>query len=231
MLNDILPGIEIITPVWGKAKENICSKTRRYHHALQDSPQRHHQNEYRSHRQYGLCPPGSRRGCDSAVYKAAGYEELLEYRKEKIGFVPEGEEEKLRACYRNSLRIAKEYHIRSIVFPLISMGSFGYPKEEGMRIAADEINAFLLRNEMLVCLVVFDSKAAALGAKICPDLEAYIDHNYVRGKQQEEYGNPYFGPAMQGDAGYRPHLSNEEMIRQRAGSRIVTKTLPARPHK
>ena len=30
-------------------------------------------------------------GCDSAVYKAAGYDELLAYRKEKIGCVPEGE--------------------------------------------------------------------------------------------------------------------------------------------
>lgn len=163
-------------------------------------------------------------GCDSAVYKAAGYEELLNYRKEKIGFVPEGEafltpgfhlqakyiihavspryaggsqgeEEKLRACYKNSLRIAKEHHIRSIAFPLIATGSFGYPKEEGMRIAADEINAFLLSNEMLVCLVVFDSKAAVLGAKIYPELEAYIDHNYARGKQQEEYGNLRFESA------------------------------------
>lgn len=184
-------------------------------------------------------------GCDSAVYQAAGYEVLLEYRKEKIGFVPEGEafltpgfylqakyiihavsprytgggrgeEEKLRACYRNSLRIAKEHHIRSIAFPLISTGGFGYPKEEGMRIAADEINAFLLRNEMLVCLVVFDSKAAVLGAKIYPDLEAYIDHNYVRGKQQEEYGNPHWGSATRGDDGYRPYIFNEESIRQRA---------------
>ncbi|MDO4529300.1 MAG: macro domain-containing protein, partial [Lachnospiraceae bacterium] len=30
-------------------------------------------------------------GCDSAVYKAAGYEELLAYRTEKIGIIPEGE--------------------------------------------------------------------------------------------------------------------------------------------
>ncbi len=30
-------------------------------------------------------------GCDSAVYKAAGYDELLEYRKKEIGFVPEGD--------------------------------------------------------------------------------------------------------------------------------------------
>ena len=90
-------------------------------------------------------------GCDSAVYKAAGYDELLKYREENIGFVPEGgafitpgfnlkakyiihavsplymggykgEEEKLRSCHRQSLQIAKENGIKSISFPLISTG-------------------------------------------------------------------------------------------------------------
>ena len=155
-------------------------------------------------------------GCDSAIYKAAGYEELLSYRKEKIGPAAEGqafitpgfhlqakyiihavsplymdgsqgEEEKLRSCYRESLRIAKENHIRSIAFPLISTGSFGYPKEEGMRIAVDEIHAFLLGNEMEIYLVVFDEKTTQLGGKIYPGLEEYIDRHYVEVKQREEY--------------------------------------------
>lgn len=148
-------------------------------------------------------------GCDSAVYKAAGYDELLKYREENVGFVPEGdvfitpgfklkakyiihavsplymggdkgEEERLRSCYRKSLQLAKEKGIRSIAFPLISTGGFGYPKEEGMRIAVDEINAFLLRDEMEIFLVVFDKKAVQLGEKIYPGLETYIDQNYVR---------------------------------------------------
>lgn len=155
-------------------------------------------------------------GCDMAIYMAAGYDELLTYRKEKIGEVPEGEafitpgfdlqaeyiihavspafrggnkgeEERLRSCYRNSLRIAKEYGISSIAFPLISTGSFGYPKEEGMRIAVDEINSFLLGNDMMIYLVVFDSRSAALGEKLYPDLEVYIDHKYVQYRQEEEY--------------------------------------------
>ena len=170
-------------------------------------------------------------GCDYAVYMAAGYDKLLKYREEKIGFVPEGEafitpgfmlqakyiihavsplymggdqaeEDKLRSCYRKSLQLAKEYHVKSISFPLISTGGFGYPKEEGMRIAVDEINAFLLENEMQIYLVVFDTKATMLGEKISPDLEAYIDRNYVKDKREEEYGT---------------HLSNAQLIERRIG--------------
>ena len=155
-------------------------------------------------------------GCDSAVYKAAGFDRLLEYRKEKIGFVPEGEafitpgfdlpakyiihavsphyvdgesgeEEKLRSCYRKSLELAKANGIASVAFPLISTGGFGYPKEEGMRIAVDEINAFLLQNDMQIYLVVFDEKATSLGGKLYPGLEEYIDRNYVKEKAREEY--------------------------------------------
>ena len=162
-------------------------------------------------------------GCDHAVYMAAGYEELLDYRKKKIGFVREGdafitpgfhlqaqyiihavsplyrngrqgEEEMLRSCYRKSLAIAAENGIKSIAFPLISTGSFGYPREEGMRIAVDEIKASLSTHEMQVYLVVFDSGATRLGERIYPDLEAYIDQNYVREKGREEYCGAF--PAM-----------------------------------
>ena len=164
-------------------------------------------------------------GCDTAVYEAAGFEELLKYRKEHIGAVDEGEvfitpgfkllakyiihavspvyrgghegeEEKLRSCYRKSLWLAKDNGIMSIAFPLISTGSFGYPKEEGMRIAADEINAFLLKNEMMIYLVVFDEKSTRLGEKLSPGLEAYIDRNYVEKKTEAEYHDELFYDGM-----------------------------------
>ena len=167
-------------------------------------------------------------GCDRAVYEAAGYDRLLAYRKEHIGFVKQGEafitpgfdlpakyiihavsplfvdgssgeEELLRSCYRKSLALAKEKGIRSIAFPLISTGSFGYPKEEGMRIAVDEIHAFLLTSKMLVYLVVFDEKATRMGRNLYPDLEAYIDHNYVEKKREEEYGRPWYPGAAEGN--------------------------------
>lgn len=183
-------------------------------------------------------------GCDSAVYKAAGYDELLKYREDNIGFVAEGgafitpgfklkakyiihavsplymggdqgEEEKLRSCYRKSLQIAKENGIKSISFPLISTGGFGYPKEEGMRIAVDEINAFLLSNEMDIFLVVFDTKASQLGEKIYPGLEAYIDHNYVKEVREEEYGDAYFSSMRPSEPGYDRYLSNTQMVERR----------------
>ncbi|MCR4674002.1 MAG: macro domain-containing protein, partial [Lachnospiraceae bacterium] len=142
-------------------------------------------------------------GCDMAIYEAAGKEELLEARK-KIGYLEEGEaaitpgfqlkadyiihavsplyeegstfvEKKLRACYKNSLSLAKEHHISSIAFPLIATGSFGYSKEEGLRIAVDEINGFLLREDMEVYLVVFSDEVKSLVDKIAPDIKEYID--------------------------------------------------------
>ena len=187
-------------------------------------------------------------GCDSAIYKAAGFKKLLAYRKEKIGYVPEGdvfitpgfglpakyiihavsplylgggkgEEEKLRSCYRKGLQLAKEHGIKSIAFPLISTGSFGYPKEEGLRIAGDEINAFLLSHEMMIYLVVFSDKATSLGSRIYPDLEEYIDRHYVEGRLEEEYEYDSFPPSVgSGDlfTGNIPDARRAEMRRQRA---------------
>lgn len=165
--------------------------------------------------------PSVGEGCDYAVHMAAGYEKLLKYREEKIGFVPEGEvfitpgfnlqakyiihavspyykdgnqgeEEKLRSCYRKSLVLARKNNLKSISFPLISTGSFGYPKEDGMRIAVDEINAFLLANEMDIYVVVFDAKATLLGVKIYPGLESYIDFHYVEEKRTSFFSKNLF---------------------------------------
>ena len=158
-------------------------------------------------------------GCDYAVYKAAGKRRLSEYREQNIGEVLEGdvfltpgfrlpahyiihavsplyidgahgEEEKLRDCYRKSLSLAWEQSCRSIAFPVISTGSFGYPKEEGIRIAADEIQAFLQNHEMLIYLVVFDAQSARYGKHFDKDLQAYIDENYVEARKIEEYSMP-----------------------------------------
>lgn len=182
-------------------------------------------------------------GVDTAVYKAAGEEELLQARR-KIGYLDEGEvaitpgfrlpakyiihavspyyedgtqgeEGLLRACYRKSLELAYVNECKSIAFPLIATGSFGYPKEEGMRVAVDEINAFLLKHEMLIYLVVFDTKATQLGLNLYPDLEAYIDHNYVCDKREEEYGDRYFGSVRKGDKEYSAYVDLREKLEQK----------------
>ena len=94
--------------------------------------------------------------------------------------------ELLSNCYRNSLLLAKEYKCKSIAFPLISTGTYRFPKDLALMTAIDEIKNFLLEHEMLIYLVVFDTKAVILGEKFYPDLEAYIDHNYVLKKREEE---------------------------------------------
>ncbi len=71
-----------------------------------------------------------------------------------------GERELLVSCYRNCLRIAKEKGCRSLAFPLISAGIFGYPKDQAREVAEETIQAFLRDNEMEVYLVLFDRSGA-----------------------------------------------------------------------
>ena len=54
-----------------------------------------------------------------------------------------GEPDLLAACYRNSLALAAENNCRSIAFPCISTGVYGYPIEEATRIAIREVRRFL----------------------------------------------------------------------------------------
>lgn len=89
------------------------------------------------------------------------------------------EEELLRSCYKNSLLLAKEYQIESIAFPMISAGAYGYPKDRAMKVAISEISDFLLENEMMIYLVVFDKKSVTLSEKIFSSIKQYIDDKYV----------------------------------------------------
>jgi O-acetyl-ADP-ribose deacetylase (regulator of RNase III) len=53
-----------------------------------------------------------------------------------------GEPELLAACYRSSLTLAAAHAVRSIAFPAISTGAFGYPLRDACRIAVAECAAF-----------------------------------------------------------------------------------------
>ena len=54
-----------------------------------------------------------------------------------------GEEELLRSCYRNCFRLAREHGLSSIAFPAISCGVYGYPMEQGCRVALEEARTAL----------------------------------------------------------------------------------------
>ena len=89
------------------------------------------------------------------------------------------EQEFLESCYRTSLNLAKENGCQSVAFPLISSGIYGYPKDQALKVAVDTTSAFLLENEMMVYIVIFDRKAYQISGKLFADIAAYIDDQYV----------------------------------------------------
>jgi O-acetyl-ADP-ribose deacetylase (regulator of RNase III) len=68
------------------------------------------------------------------------------------------EEEILAQCYQNCLKIAQEYGIKTLAFPAISTGAYGFPLERACRIAVREVRDWLAESQTLekVILVCFD---------------------------------------------------------------------------
>ena len=154
-------------------------------------------------------------GTDTAIYEAAGKEQLLNARK-VIGDIEPGEAietpafnlnakyiihtvtpvwrggnnnefDTLKNAYKNSMELAKKLHCKSIAFPLMATGSNGFPKDKALQIALSTIQEFLIDNEMKVILVVFDQKAFVLSGKLTNKIKAYIDENYVGQANEREY--------------------------------------------
>ncbi|HZK02674.1 MAG TPA: macro domain-containing protein, partial [Anaerovoracaceae bacterium] len=69
---------------------------------------------------------------------------------------PKESEKLLHAAYLNSLNLAKDYKCKSIAFPLISSGIYGYPKSEALKVATIAIKDFLGNHDMDIYLAVFD---------------------------------------------------------------------------
>ena len=158
------------------------------------------------------------RGTDSAIYAAAGEEQLIAAR-EKIGDIApgqavhtsafalnaqyiihtvgpvwvdgsHGERDALRSCYENSLNLADRLGCESIAFPLIATGTYGFPKDEALHIALSEIQRFLLTHEMKVTIVVFDRKALELSESLVGGIEQFIDdHTALKLHAKERDGN------------------------------------------
>jgi O-acetyl-ADP-ribose deacetylase (regulator of RNase III) len=72
-----------------------------------------------------------------------------------------GEAGLLASCYRNSLTLAVQHGVRTIAFPAISTGVYGFPIEPAARIAIAQVRCFLEANETIekVVLVCFGSSA------------------------------------------------------------------------
>lgn len=69
------------------------------------------------------------------------------------------EAEKLRACYLHSLELAATHHCRSIAFPGISTGIYGYPRKEAAAVAVATVKIFLTQPSSVetVLFVCFDA--------------------------------------------------------------------------
>lgn len=85
----------------------------------------------------------------------------------------------LYSSYTQSLELAKQYKCESIAFPLISTGIYGYPKEEALKIAVSAFSSFLMNNDMLIYLVVFDKASLGVSKKLFTSIHQYIDEHYV----------------------------------------------------
>ena len=72
-----------------------------------------------------------------------------------------GEEELLARCYRRSLQLAERHDVRTIAFPAISAGVYGYPMAQAAQIAVTQIMAYLQGESVLerVMLVCFNDRA------------------------------------------------------------------------
>lgn len=91
----------------------------------------------------------------------------------------EGEKELLASCYDSALALALRQGCRSIAFPLISSGIYGFPKDVALEIAMARIGAFLREHEMHVTLVVFDRTSFQLGEQRYRSIQSYIDDHYA----------------------------------------------------
>ena len=154
-------------------------------------------------------------GVESAIYEAAGKEKLLEARKElgrlqpgKVG-VTEAfnlaakyivhvsglywkggnsfEARCLKECYEKALKAALDKGCKSIAFPLLGTGTYGFPKDIGLDVAVSTFTEFLEEYEMEIILVVFDNEAVNVSGKLAYEVKSFIDDKYAHEVLETEY--------------------------------------------
>jgi O-acetyl-ADP-ribose deacetylase len=112
-------------------------------------------------------------GCKTGEAKITkGYKLKAKYVIHTVGPVWYGgyhdETELLASCYQSSLKLAKEKKIKTIAFPGISTGVYGFPKELAATIAVNEIRRFLNRNSVpeKIIFVAFDNESYETYSKL-----------------------------------------------------------------
>jgi O-acetyl-ADP-ribose deacetylase (regulator of RNase III) len=95
-----------------------------------------------------------------------------------------GEEEQLRACYRNCLKLAESMQLKSVAFPLISSGIFGYPKQQAFSVAVSEIGRYLFHAEIDVFLVIYPTKPVE-----AKDARFHLLNEYLRSSDSGQTGS------------------------------------------
>ena len=98
-----------------------------------------------------------------------------------------GESIILKSCYVESLKLAVENGCQSVAFPLISSGTYGYPKDQVLKFAIQVITDFLLDHEIMFYICVFDRTAYEFSRKLFEEISEVIDDDYV-----EEYNEAAF---------------------------------------
>ena len=100
-----------------------------------------------------------------------------------------GESIILRSCYIESLKLAVKSDCRSVAFPLISSGVYGYPKDQVLKFAIQTITEFLFDHELTVYLCVFDKESYSFSQKLFSDIQEFINDEYVDEHDEDFYDN------------------------------------------
>ena len=124
-------------------------------------------------------------GCETGQAKlTGGYNLPAKYVIHTVGPIwrggNRGERELLVSCYRNSLELASKEGCKTVAFPLISAGVYGYPKDQAVQVAVETIQSFLLTHDVSVTLVLFDCDAATVSKSLFTDISSYIDTQFIK---------------------------------------------------
>jgi hypothetical protein len=86
----------------------------------------------------------------------------------------------LKSCYEQSLKLARDLDLDSIVFPPIDSGPIGFPEGQALKIAADTVSDFLHDNELTVYLTVEGKNSLDIPASLYSGVVDYLDRNLAK---------------------------------------------------